>query len=90
MDRLEEDHAKARALAEAAINYPGVKSYSSVDTNIVILHLEDGVDSGELVSKWGELGIQCFPFSKSSIRFVTHLDITDEQVAQACELLCKK
>ena len=90
LDRLEEDHAKARALVEAAINYPGVKSYSSVDTNIVILHLEDGVDSGELVSKWGELGIHCFPFSKSSIRFVTHLDITDEQVAQACELLCKK
>ena len=90
IDRLFEDNKNAKALGEAALNYPGVKSYSSIDTNIVILHLEEGVDSAEVVEKWSELGIHCFPFSKSSIRFVTHLDLTQSQISQACDLLCKK
>ena len=90
IDRLFEDNKNAKTLGEAALNFPGVKSYSSIDTNIVILHLEEGVDSAEVVEKWSELGIHCFPFSKSSIRFVTHLDLTQAQISQACDLLCKK
>ena len=49
IDRLVEDNKNAKALGEAALNYPGVKSYSSIDTNIVILHLEEGVDSADVV-----------------------------------------
>ena len=90
IDRLAEDNKNARLLGNAALNYPGVKSYSSIDTNIVILHLEDGVDSSDIVGKWGDMGIHCFPFSKSSIRLVTHLDLSNEQVDQACNLLCGK
>ena len=90
IDRLSEDNENARALGDAALQYPGVKSYSSIDTNIVILRLDEGVDSSEIVEKWGQLGIQCFPFSKSSIRFVTHLDLTKEQIEKACNLLCGK
>ena len=90
IDRLAEDNKNARALGDAALQYPGVKSYSSIDTNIVILHLDEGVDSSKVVEKWGQLGIHCFPFSKSSIRFVTHLDLTNEQIEQACSLLCGK
>jgi len=90
IDRLFEDNKNAKTLGEAALNFPGVKSYSSIDTNIVILHLEEGVDSAGVVEKWSELGIHCFPFSKSSIRFVTHLDLTQAQISQACDLLCKK
>ncbi len=90
IDRLAEDNKNAKALGESALNYPGVKSFSSIETNIVILHLEKGVDSAEVVAKWGDLGIHCFPFSKSSIRFVTHLDLSKAQVEQACDLLCGK
>ncbi len=88
IDRLSEDNENAKSLGNAALNYPGVKSYSSIDTNIVILHLDEGVDSSDVVGKWAEMGINCFPFSKSSIRLVTHLDLTKEQVDQACDLLC--
>ena len=62
---------------------------SSIDTNIVILHLDEGFDSADIVAKWGDMGILCFPFSKSSIRFVTHLDLTDDQITRACEILCR-
>ncbi|MAO47076.1 MAG: threonine aldolase [Crocinitomicaceae bacterium] len=90
IDRLAEDHVKAKRLGEAALNHPCVKSYSSIDTNIVILHLEEGVDSQELVDSWGDKGVLCFPFSKSSIRFVTHHDVTDAQVDIAAQLICEK
>lgn len=90
IDRLAEDHVKAKRLGEAALNHPCVKSYSSIDTNIVILHLDEGVDSHELVDSWGDKGVLCFPFSKSSIRFVTHHDVTDAQVEIAAQLICEK
>ena len=87
LDRLSEDHARAKALGEAALHHPKVKSHAQIDTNIVILELVDGVDSAELVEVWSKSGIMCFPFSKSSIRFVTHLDNTDAEVEEACRLL---
>ena len=89
IDRLAVDNKRARQLGDAALRYQGVKSYSSIDTNIVILHLDEGVDSADIVAKWGDMGIHCFPFSKSSIRFVTHLDLTDDQITRACEILCR-
>lgn len=88
--RLEDDHKKARLLGEAALNYPGIESHDPIETNIVILNLKEGVIADDLVAEWTALGIHCFPFSESSIRFVTHRDITDTQVLKAIELLCKK
>jgi threonine aldolase len=90
LDRLAEDHKKARLLGEAALNHHDVESLTPIETNIVILNLKEGVDAAKLTQDWGELGIHCFPFSASSIRFVTHLDVTDEQVEIACQLLCAK
>ncbi|PCJ82248.1 MAG: threonine aldolase [Bacteroidetes bacterium] len=87
IDRLVIDHDRAKKLGEAALYHPSVKSCDEVITNIVIIELKDGVDAESLVSEWGKLGIHCFPFSPTSVRFVTHMDNTDEQVEEACELL---
>lgn len=86
--RLEEDHLLARQLGEAALKNSQVDSCQPIDTNIVIVNLKDGVDSAVVSEKWNDLGIKCFPFSSSSIRFVTHHDITQEQVETACKILC--
>jgi hypothetical protein len=45
------------------------------------------MDSGHIAKVWGDMGILCFPFSPTSIRFVTHLDVDREQVELACGLL---
>ena len=87
LDRLSQDHTRAKVLGEAALNHPKVKGHAPIDTNIVILELEDGVDASELVEVWSKKGIKCFPFSNTSIRFVTHLDNTDAEVAEACRIL---
>ncbi|MDG2311953.1 MAG: GntG family PLP-dependent aldolase [Flavobacteriales bacterium] len=87
IDRLEIDHARAKRLGEAALNHPSVISHYPIDTNIVILELQKGVDSDALSSEWGRNGIECFQFGPSSIRFVTHLDNTDAQIDEACHYL---
>ena len=87
LDRLAQDHTHARALGEAAVQHPNVKSHAPIDTNIVILELEDGFDAVEQVELWSKKGIKCFPFSKTSIRFVTHLDNTYSEVEEACRIL---
>ena len=89
IDRLEIDHARAKRLGEAALHHPNVISHSPIDTNIVILELQKGVDADALSAEWGRNGIECFQFGPSSIRFVTHLDNTDAQIDAACNYLSK-
>jgi threonine aldolase len=87
ISRLAEDHEKAKSLGKAALSHKAVESLNPIETNIVILNLAQGVNAANLVEEWGALGIQCFPFSDSSIRFVTHMDVTSDQVELACEIL---
>tara|TARA_B100000780_G_scaffold139525_1_gene97726 strand:- start:135 stop:1178 length:1044 start_codon:yes stop_codon:yes gene_type:complete len=89
LDRLEEDHLHAKMLSEASLKNKHVASVSKVETNICILELVPGIDSADLAKQWGELGIACFPFSPTSIRFVTHLDVSRSQIEMACSLLSK-
>ena len=89
IDRLEIDHARAKRLGEAALHHPSVISHYPIDTNIVILELQKGVDADALSAEWGRNGIECFQFGPSSIRFVTHLDNTDAQIDAACNYLSK-
>ena len=89
IDRLEIDHARAKRLGEAALHHPSVISHYPIDTNIVILELQKGVDADALSAEWGRNGIECFQFGPSSIRLVTHLDNTDAQIDAACNYLSK-
>ena len=87
LERLAEDHLHAKMLCEAVLKNKSVSSVSNVETNICIIELHPGIDSADLVKEWGEMGIMCFPFSSSSIRLVTHLDVSLAQVERACSLL---
>jgi threonine aldolase len=89
LDRLAEDHLHAKMLGEAALKNKSVASVAKVDTNICILELHPGIDSSGLAREWGKMGVECFPFSPTSIRFVTHLDVSLSQVEMACSLLAQ-
>ena len=60
VDRLTEDHDKAKALAAGLQSKSFIDDVLSVETNIVIASCE-GVSPKELVAKLGEKGILCFP-----------------------------
>jgi threonine aldolase len=87
LERLEEDHRRAAQLAgwlaEAA---PGRVVNWPVETNMVLLEVgEANVVAAELARR----GVLTGALSPSVLRLVTHLDLTDESVAYASEVICR-
>jgi threonine aldolase len=88
--RLHEDHANARVLAEAVATCEGIEiDLPSVQTNIVLFTLCDGGDAPSVVASLKRDGILCSAIGTSSIRLVTHLDVSHEQCERAASTLVK-
>ncbi len=78
--RLKEDHVKAKAIAAALANVPFVNHIIPVETNIIIFTLDAKHPADDFVARLGSHGIKCSTFGPQTIRFVTHLDITNDMV----------
>jgi threonine aldolase len=87
--RLKEDHRRAAILATELQKLPYVESILPADTNIVIFTLKDSFSADDFVSTLKKNNIVCSGFGKQKIRFVTHLDFTDEMLEQTLRLLKK-
>ncbi|AGA80776.1 threonine aldolase family protein [Echinicola vietnamensis] len=81
--RLGEDHRRARQVADILREHPHVEEVFPVETNIVIVRLRD-ISPKEMLSKLNDKGIKAVQFGQDMVRFVTHLDITDDHL-QAME-----
>jgi threonine aldolase len=81
VERLQEDHARARALGEMLINLPVVSEILPVATNIVIARLED-ISPEEFLKKLADKTIKAVKFGKDLVRFVTHLDFGDAELEE--------
>lgn len=83
-DRLGEDHANAKKLAEAIGNISGLQVENKVETNILIVSVKDlGVSSEEFVTKLASEGVLVGAASPTSVRFVTNYDVTSAQIEYA-------
>ncbi|WP_026630725.1 threonine aldolase family protein [Dyadobacter alkalitolerans] len=80
IERLKEDHARARAIGEMFRHLPEVEEIFPVDTNIVIIRLGGSVSEIDYVNKLAQQGILAVTFGKNLVRFVTHLDFTDDHL----------
>ena len=81
--RLAEDHANARALAEGLSALPGIElDPASVETNIVIARLRS-VTADQLVRALDEAGLRLFATGPDTIRAVTSLAVTSDEIRQA-------
>ncbi len=87
--RLADDHANARLLAEGLNNIDGFDvDMPRVQTNIVIADIsKTGKSSNEVVSTLEENGVLSVPFGPTTIRFVTHLDVSREECEKAVEII---
>ncbi|WPR75715.1 GntG family PLP-dependent aldolase [Algoriphagus sp. NG3] len=84
VERLADDHARARVLGEMLLKLPFVSEVFPVVTNIVIARL-DGILPDEFLRKLAEKDIKAVKFGSDLVRFVTHLDFEDEQLEEFCE-----
>ena len=80
VEELKRDHAKARSMADALRNIDRVKDILPVETNIVIFELADAEDAKRFLEQLNSMGILAAPFGAKHIRFVAHLDVTEEHM----------
>jgi threonine aldolase len=84
VDRLEEDHARAKALARGISGLPGIKlDPATVETDILIFGFEHPkISVPAMLDRMKEKGILALAVS-GGIRMVTHKDVGDEDVDRA-------
>ena len=81
VERLKEDHRRARVLGQFLIQAPHVAEVLPVATNIVIARL-DGISPETYLQELTQKGIKGVKFGKDLVRFVTHLDFGDEHLEE--------
>jgi len=83
IERLADDHARARRLAELLSDIPSLDVVTP-DTNILMVDVApDAIDGPRLVARLAECGILVTAFSARRVRFVTHLDVDDAGIEAA-------
>jgi len=82
INRLTEDHKRAKQIEAMLVKLPYVESVLPVDTNIVIFNLSPSLKLDLFESKLKEHGIKMSAFGKQTVRFVTHLDFTDDMLVK--------
>ncbi|MHB8324983.1 MAG: threonine aldolase family protein [Candidatus Dormibacteria bacterium] len=86
LSRLGEDHSKARRLAEVLADTAGLEvDPAAVQTNIVLLHT--GVAAEALVAQADAVGVRTVAFGPHTVRCVTHLDVTMDDIDEAARRL---
>ena len=86
VDRLKDDHARAKALARGIAGLPGIHiDPSTVETDIVIFGFDHPTISvSALIEKMRERGVLALAIF-GGIRMVTHKDVGDEDVDRAIQ-----
>jgi len=88
-DRLAEDHANARHLADGLADLPGVDiDPTTVETNIVMVGTT-AVAAPDLVQRLEAAGVLVLPRDAKTIRAVTNLDTSAGQIEEALAAFAK-
>ena len=89
MDRLAEDHANARLIAERLAESRRIAiDLATAQTNILVFSVAEGApDAATVVARAKQRGLLIFAFGPRTLRAVTHLDVTREQCRRAAEIL---
>ena len=86
--RLGEDHEHARLFASSVDGAGGARVVHP-DTNIVMVDLPAGLDSGAVVRHAADAGVLITPWSASRVRAVTHLDVDRGAVERAAATVAR-
>lgn len=87
IERLKDDHKKAKQLAKTMSGLSYIDNVLPVDTNIIIFNLNEKMNPEDFVKKLADNNIKAVGFGKQAIRFVTHLDFTDEMLQKTEKVL---
>jgi threonine aldolase len=91
VERLADDHAHAQLLAEAIRGVDTLRLMpDQIDTNILIFRVDPALGSAaEFCQRLKEAGVLALAISATTIRMVTHLDVTAEDVRRAGRIVAQ-
>ena len=87
VDRLAEDHKNAKILSEVLLTKDFITSILAVETNIVIATIGGKYTAAQLVAALKEKGVLAIAMTPTQVRFVFHLDITENDLAKTIDIL---
>ena len=88
IDRLPEDHVRARRLAEGLAGIDGVSiDPAIVQTNILVFRVDPALDQVAVVERLKAGGLLVSNYGDVGLRMVTHNDIGDADVERALEIV---
>ena len=82
--RLADDHRRARVLAQRLAALPGLDiDLATVQTNMIFAGTRGtGMPAADLVARLAEAGVLCLDEGPWTVRFVTHLDLDDDDIEE--------
>ncbi len=89
MERLNEDHRRAKELAHILQQLPWIASVEPVETNILIFSIQSYLDEKAITEKLKEKGIYISSMGQGKLRIVTHLDYREVMHSYVLEALTK-
>ena len=91
VDRLADDHANAKKLAEGLANTPGITiDPEQIKSNIVFFDLtRDDMTAQQFVAQLESEGVRMLPVGPQRLRAVTHYHITSEDIEHTLHTVTK-
>jgi len=89
VERLMEDHLKAKKIAKFLSGLEFIKKVEPVETNIVIFYTADHIDDTDFVNKLKARNILITGMGQGKLRIVTHLDFTQSMLEKLFQELKK-
>ncbi len=88
-ERLVDDHRRAKRLAQGLSEIEGLGvDVERIDTNIILVDISKlGIDSEKFAETVGEQGLFMTNAGPKEVRFVTHLDVDDDDIERAIEIV---
>ncbi|MBS3993272.1 MAG: aminotransferase class I/II-fold pyridoxal phosphate-dependent enzyme [Bacteroidetes bacterium] len=87
IERLADDHRRAKELGEALEHCRFVKEVEPIETNIIIFYLNDLISQDDFVSYLKSKNILLISMGEGKMRMVTHLDFTEAMLKVVVDTL---
>jgi len=87
VERLRDDNERARRIGEVLQGLNYVESVRPVQSNILIFDLVEGLTADKFLEELKARGVNASAFGPQTVRFVTHLDFTEQMMDQVLAVL---
>lgn len=90
IDRLKEDHRRAKEIGVILKDLPFIKSVEPVETNIIIFELASHVDEVGFIDEFSKNDIKIIGMGNGKLRIVTHMDYTEDMHSKFLQVLSEQ